>query len=290
MGGYILKVIDISKYQNKIDWDRVKADGVQGVIIRAGFGAGNIDNMFFEHIKNAIDHKLNIGIYWFSYAYNVKMAKQEAIYCHAAIERFKDKINLPVFFDWEYDSFDFAKRFGIMPTKQLITDMNLEFCRMIEAIGYKAGYYLNMDYAINYVDESRLKNYKRWYARYTVEQQTDCYMWQFTSKAKIDGITGNVDCNILYTQPEEKPEEPQKEDDNEADQKPEEAEVYDMKTIKRGSRGKAVKIWQVVLGVKVDGVFGKDTEEKTISFQKKNGLTQDGIVGRLTWKAGLESV
>ena len=284
-----MKVIDISKYQNKINWSKVKADGVQGVIIRAGFGAGNIDNMFFDHIKNAIDHKLNIGIYWFSYAYNVKMAKQEAIYCHAAIERFKDKINLPVFFDWEYDSFDFAKRFGIMPTKHLITDMNVEFCRMIEAIGYKAGYYLNMDYAINYVDESRLKNYKRWYARYTVEQQTDCYMWQFTSKAKIDGITGNVDCNVLYPQPEEKIEEPQKEDDDKTDQK-EEAELYDMKTIKRGSRGKAVKIWQLIIGVKVDGVFGKDTEEKTISFQKKNGLTQDGVVGKLTWKAGLESV
>lgn len=284
-----MKVIDISKYQNKIDWDRVKADGVQGVIIRAGFGAGNIDNMFYKHIADAIAYGMNIGIYWFSYAYNVKMAKQEAIYCHAAIERYREKINLPVFFDWEYDSFDFAKRFGIMPNKQLITDMNFEFCRMIEAIGYKAGYYLNMDYAINYVDESRLKNYKRWYARYTVEQQTDCYLWQFTSKAKIDGINGNVDCNVLYPESDEKTKEPQKEDNNETDQK-EEAELYDMKTIKRGSRGKAVKIWQVILGVKVDGVFGKDTEEKTLSFQKKNGLTQDGVVGKLTWKAGLESV
>ena len=290
-----MKVIDISKYQTNIDWDRVKADGVQGVIIRAGFGAGNIDNMFYKHIADAIAYGMNIGIYWFSYAYNVKMAKQEAIYCHAAIERYREKINLPVFFDWEYDSFDFAKKFGIMPSKQLITDMNLEFCRMIEVIGYKAGYYLNMDYSINYVDESRLRDFKRWYARYTVEQQTDCYMWQFTSKGKIDGINGNVDVNVLYTEdvqtekPIENPEtDPEPVEDSKPDVK--EEDDYKMQTIKRGSRGKAVKIWQVVLGVKVDGVFGEETEKKTLSFQKKHGLVKDGIVGRNTWKVGLEFV
>ena len=285
-----MKVIDISKYQTNIDWRKVKADGVQGVIIRAGFGAGNIDNMFYKHIADAIAHGMSIGVYWFSYAYNVKMAKQEAIYCHAAIERFRNKINLPVFFDWEYDSFDFAKRFGIMPTKQLITNMNVEFCSMIEAIGYKAGYYLNMDYSINYVDESRLKNYKRWYARYTVEQQTDCYMWQYTSKGKIDGINGNVDCNVLYTDEQiTSPADPEPvEEENK--QEVEEGSDYKMQTIKRGSRGKAVKIWQIILGVKVDGVFGEETEKKTISFQKKNGLVQDGIVGSKTWKVGLENV
>ena len=171
-----------------------------------------------------------------------------------------------------------------------ITDMNVEFCSMIEAIGYKAGYYLNMDYSINYVDESRLKNYKRWYARYTVEQQTDCYMWQFTSKGKIDGINGNVDCNVLYTDEQITSPADQEPVEEENKQEVEEGSDYKMQTIKRGSRGKAVKIWQIILGVKVDGVFGEETEKKTISFQKKNGLVQDGIVGSKTWKVGLENV
>lgn len=282
-----LKVIDVSKYQNKIDWEKVKADKVDGVIIRAGFGAGNIDPMFYDHIEGALSVGLLVGVYWFSYAYNAKMAKQEAIYCHASIERFKNKLSLPVFFDWEYDSFEFAKKLGVIPNKDLITEMNLAFCSMMESIGYTAGYYLNYDYSKQYVDESRLKKYKRWFARYTANQQTDCYMWQFTSKGKVDGIKGNVDCNVLYenitsTLPKEDPQEPQATD--------EPGEDYNMTTIRNGDKGKAVKIWQVIVNTKADGVFGKKTEEATKTFQKEKGLKADGIVGKETWKAGLESV
>ena len=67
-------------------------------------------------------------------------------------------------------------------------------------------------------------------------------------------------------------------------------ENYDMKTIKKGSKGKAVKIWQVIVGVTVDGEFGDKTVAATKKFQKKKGLTADGIVGSKSWKAGLESV
>jgi len=67
---------------------------------------------------------------------------------------------------------------------------------------------------------------------------------------------------------------------------------YKMDTIKKGSKGKAVKIWQVILGytgTKIDGVFGSGTEADTIKLQKALGLTADGIVGPKSWKAGLES-
>lgn len=64
-----------------------------------------------------------------------------------------------------------------------------------------------------------------------------------------------------------------------------------MPTIRRGSEGKAVKIWQVILGnVEVDGSFGPDTEKKTKAFQKAHKLTEDGVVGPKTWEAGLETV
>lgn len=69
-----------------------------------------------------------------------------------------------------------------------------------------------------------------------------------------------------------------------------EEEVYNMKEIKRGSKGKIVKVWQAVLGVEIDGSFGPDTEKKTKALQKKLGLTQTGVVDKATWKAGLESV
>lgn len=67
-------------------------------------------------------------------------------------------------------------------------------------------------------------------------------------------------------------------------------EVYKMETIRKGSKGKAVCIWQIITGAEVDGVFGAETERLTKVFQEKNGLTVDGIVGKNSWKAGLESV
>lgn len=67
-------------------------------------------------------------------------------------------------------------------------------------------------------------------------------------------------------------------------------EEYNMKTIKIGSKGTAVKIWQIIVGVKPDGIFGANTEEATEDWQKKNSLSPDGIVGAKSWKAGLESV
>ena len=65
-----------------------------------------------------------------------------------------------------------------------------------------------------------------------------------------------------------------------------------MPTIKRGCNGHdvAVKIWQTIIGSEPDGAFGKNTEAKTVAFQKSKGLTPDGIVGNNTWRAGLESV
>ena len=67
-------------------------------------------------------------------------------------------------------------------------------------------------------------------------------------------------------------------------------EDYDMTTIKRGSKGKAVKVWQIIVGATPDGTFGSSTESKTKNWQASHGLTADGIVGAKSWKAGLESL
>ena len=67
-------------------------------------------------------------------------------------------------------------------------------------------------------------------------------------------------------------------------------EEYDMTTIKRGSKGKAVKVWQIIVGATPDGTFGSGTESKTKNWQASHGLTADGIVGAKSWKAGLESL
>lgn len=69
-----------------------------------------------------------------------------------------------------------------------------------------------------------------------------------------------------------------------------ESEDYSMNTIKKGSKGKSVKVWQIIIGTTADGNFGSGTENMTKTWQKNHGLTADGIVGKNSWKTGLESL
>lgn len=202
-----MKVIDVSEHQDKINWAKVASDGVEGVIIRAGFGRANEDPWFKANIKGAIANGLRIGIYWFSYAYTASMAKNEAGYCHEVIKEYKDSISLPVFFDWEYDSMRFAKTKGAAPTRQNITDWNRIFCEEIKELGYIPGFYCNLDYSKNYIDCEKLKEYKLWWAQYTKKQQKNNYLWQYSSAGKVNGINGDVDMNELWKL-EEAPEKP----------------------------------------------------------------------------------
>lgn len=196
------KVIDVSDYQGTIDWQKVKAEGIEGAIICAGYGRGNADKDVHARIKGALDAGIHVGIYWASYAYTPDMAKKEAQYCHDIIKDFKNRLSLPVFYDWEGFSWDYAKKHGVNPTKSLITALNKAFCDEIECLGYTGGYYLNLDYARNYVDESQLKRYKRWLAWWNPQGETeDCYIWQYSDKGRVNGITGNADMDILWGLP-----------------------------------------------------------------------------------------
>lgn len=193
----MVKLIDVSYHNGTIDFNKVKDDGIAGVIIRAGYGKNTIDKKFHDNIRAAINAGLPVGVYWFSYAYTEDMAKAEAEACLKAIMHYN--VTLPVFFDWEYDSMNYAKKQGKKVTKTLITAMNAAFCGVVKKSGYKAGYYLNEDYSKNYVNETNLKNkgYYRWFARYTKTTQKNCALWQYSDEGKVNGIKGNVDMNVL---------------------------------------------------------------------------------------------
>lgn len=193
-----MKIIDVSVHQGNINWNKVAADGVEGAVIRAGYGKGNKDQMFQANIEGAIDAGLKyIGAYWFSYAYTAEMAVNEAIYANEILEPYKEKLNLGVYFDWEYDSMNYAKKNSAAMSRNTITEMNVLFCENIRKLGYIGGYYLNYDYQNNYIDTSKLKGFRKWYAWYNSALNTDCYLWQYSSSAKRDGINGNVDINEL---------------------------------------------------------------------------------------------
>ena len=102
----IEKGIDVSKWNGDIDWNKVKSDGIDYVIIRGGFGNSSIDPKFKSHIEGASNAGLKVGVYWFSYATSVSKAKEEAAKCLETIKPYKDKISYPVFYDFEYASVD----------------------------------------------------------------------------------------------------------------------------------------------------------------------------------------
>jgi len=193
-----MKMIDVSEFQGKIDFKKVKADGIEGVIIRAGYGKGNSDEYFVRNINGAIKNKLHVGIYWFSYAYTEEMARREARYCNDLIQTYKLNIDLPVFFDWEYDSMRYAKENGAEVDKALIVGMTKAFCDEIESLGYTAGYYTNHDYFNQfYKGASSLKKYKIWFADYEDEYK-GCYIQQTSDKGEVNGIEGSVDTDVLW--------------------------------------------------------------------------------------------
>lgn len=209
----MVKLIDVSVHQGNIDFKKVKAAGIAGVIIRAGYGQNNIDKKFKINIKNALAAGLKVGIYWFSYAYTIEMARKEADYCLKAIKGYD--VTLPVFFDWEYDSMAYAQKHGVKCTKDLITSMGVAFLQEIKAAGYKAGYYENPDYLKNHVDQSKFKGFYFWLAHYTSKRSLICDIWQYSDKGKVDGITGYVDMNELVNtklieNEQEKQEKPKK--------------------------------------------------------------------------------
>lgn len=186
-----MKIIDVSVHNGNVDFKKVKSDGIAGVIIRAGYGQNNIDKKFKVNITRALDAGLIVGVYWFSYAYSVEMAKREAEYCLRAVTGYK--LKLPIYYDWEYDSMSYAERNGVNADKKLITDMIKAFCKVVSGTGRRAGYYGSLDYFKNYIDTSKLSTYSKWLARYSNTRGVACDLWQYTSTGRVKGVNGNVD-------------------------------------------------------------------------------------------------
>lgn len=270
------KGIDVSYHQKNIDWNKVKASGVEFAIIRAGYGRTNIDKCFKRNAEECIRLGIPFGVYWFIYGVNEAEAVKNAEKCHEAIAPYKNYIGLKVWCDLEYDTDKNANSRGVVLTKNIRTNMVIAFCERMKQYGYEVGNYANPDYLKSKFND--LSRYPLWLAKYSdTKGDYDCFMWQYSSKGKVDGISGNVDMNYLYVEEEE------------ADTI-KEVGAYVMPTIKKGSKGKAVKVWQVIVGTDPDGDFGKKTEAATKAFQKNKGLAVDGIVGKESWKAGLESL
>jgi GH25 family lysozyme M1 (1,4-beta-N-acetylmuramidase) len=194
----MLKYIDVSTFQGVIDWEKVRPQ-IDGVILRAGYGQGNVDAQFKRNVEECNRLQIPVGVYWFSYAYNAALALKEAKYCLEAIEPYR--IELPVAFDWEYASVDYCKRQGVNPTPVLANKLAETFCRHIEQNGYYAMVYTNGDFLNRYFTD--IKAFDLWYAAWPnapvdpSKPPRTCGIWQWGSST-IDGISGGVDTNAAY--------------------------------------------------------------------------------------------
>ena len=192
-----MKIIDVSTFQGAINWEKAKPN-IAGAMLRAGYGQNNIDAQFVRNISECNRLGIPCGVYWFSYAYNAAMATKEAEYCLEAVKDYK--LELPIAYDWEYDSVNYCKRHGVNPSPVLANKLAEAFCRKIEESKYYAILYTNGDFLSKYFTD--VARYDIWYAAWPnnpdpAKPPRRCGMWQYGG-TYVDGITGLVDTNEAY--------------------------------------------------------------------------------------------
>ncbi len=196
----MLKVIDVSVYQPDIDYYAVKAAGIDGAVLRCGFtGWGsshslNKDTKFETHYAGFTGTGVPVGAYYYSTADSVDFAKKEAAFVRSLLKG--KQLAFPIYYDIENN-----ERQAALPVS-LLTDIAEAFCESMEEAGYFVGVYANTDWFTNKLEHAALsKKYTVWLADYrgaNANKTLSRDMWQYTSKGKIDGISGNVDMNECY--------------------------------------------------------------------------------------------
>lgn len=182
------KVIDVSSWQGVINWERVKADGVVGAIVRYGDG-DIVDNKFQRNMRECKRLGIHVGSYIFSRATTKAMARDEANRIISACSSYG--CDLPIYIDCEWS--------GQASVANSICD---EFIAVCNERGVKGGIYANLNWFNNYINPNRFAKYPLWIAQYyKVLQAKDPSlfgMWQYSSTGRVNGISGNVDMNHLY--------------------------------------------------------------------------------------------
>lgn len=192
------KGIDVSYHQKNINFDLVKKDGVEFVILRAGY-RDKADPKFVEYVKDIKTAGIKIlGVYFFSYALNVEEVKKEAKLCTEIMENSDLGKDIMVFYDFEYDTVKKAAEKGIALTKKECNKHTEAFCEEIKNLGYIPGVYMNLDYHKNWYNQDVLQKYPIWLADYKGEADHKCLIQQYTNVGKVAGINGNVDMDYYY--------------------------------------------------------------------------------------------
>lgn len=197
-------VIDVSEWQGDIDWAKAKADGVEGVIIRLGYGWGNnADKKAQRNISECKRLGIPFGIYWYSYADTPLIAKEEGADVVAKLKQFgvnPSDLAYPVYYDLERWTWE-----GHQPPTDpnVYNDIVNNWYSALQSAGYKnLGVYSYTSYLQGPLKHADIYAKTAWVAQYGARMGFDSFPtnsrgWQYTSSGKVDGISGNVDMNAF---------------------------------------------------------------------------------------------
>lgn len=192
-----IKGIDVSAWQGKIDWKTVADYGMGFAILRITEAGNVVDSQFENNLAGCNKYNIPVGVYKYSYAMTIAEIQREARKVVSTLNG--RRIQFPVFLDLEYNN---QRSLG----SESVHKMADAFRESVEAAGYKFAIYCNVDWYENVIC-SHLKKYDFWIARYPAND--DGWLqerlrpdfgvgWQYSSKAKIPGISGTVDRNVFY--------------------------------------------------------------------------------------------
>lgn len=191
------KGIDVSSFNGKIDWKKVKSSGVDFAYIRVGYrgnteGGISLDGTFTNNIKGAQAAGIDVGVYFYTQAINEEEAREEAKFVIDAVKDYK--IQYPIAFDLE--EYKGGRADGL--SVEEYTGISKAFLEEIEKSGYKGMLYGNLRTFFLMADISEFEDYEKWFAYYAnpVYYPYDYAIWQYRSDGKVDGIKGDVDMNI----------------------------------------------------------------------------------------------
>lgn len=192
--------IDVSKWQGNIDFNKLKENGVEFVIIRIGtqdgFDGEILEDVYFKNnIEKAKEAGLDVGLYFYSYAKTKEEVLEQAKWIIKKLDGMK--LELPIAYDWEsWNSFNKTNL-----SLYEFNELAYTFMNYIEKNGYKSMLYGSKYYLINVFSTDKTV----WLAHYTNKTDYDgkYYIWQMCNDGIVSGINGYVDIDILYKNEED---------------------------------------------------------------------------------------
>ncbi|AUZ39537.1 GH25 family lysozyme [Bacillus sp. MBGLi79] len=183
-----IKGIDVSHWQGNIDWKKVAKDGIKFAFIKATEGTTLIDKKFKRNVLGANAAGIKTGAYHFARFGSKSEALAEARFFLSLVK--KVSLSYPLVLDLEVNQRNVDK--------SVLTNAAVAFLREIESAGYFAMIYSSKSFFEICLDESKLKPFALWIARYSSKLGRDADIWQYSDSGKVAGISGNVDMNICY--------------------------------------------------------------------------------------------